>query len=81
MLGALLDAGADVNITDSDENTVLHVAAEEGVPVDSLKEIIKRTKNINQLNDSGDTALHNLVWLYKESKDMLVFLIKIVSCV
>jgi ankyrin repeat protein len=60
MLGALLDAGADVNVTDSDKNTVLHAAAENGVPTDSLKEIIKRTKNVNQLNDSEETALHCL---------------------
>ena len=59
----LLDAGADVNILDYYANTVLHVAAENGVPEKTMKEIIKRSTDVNQLNDNGETALHNLVHL------------------
>lgn len=61
MFQVLLNAGADVDAVDEDGNTVLHIAAEENVPVAALKEIIKRTKDVNQCNDSGEAAIHKMV--------------------
>jgi ankyrin repeat protein len=58
---ALLDAGADVNILDYNTDTVLQIAAKYGVPAETMKEIIRRSTDVNQLNDDGETALRNLV--------------------
>jgi ankyrin repeat protein len=57
---ALLDAGADVNILDYNTDTVLQIAAKYGVPAETMKEIIRRSTDVNQLNDDGETALRNL---------------------
>ena len=49
----LVQAGADVNATDSHRNTVLHMAR-SGKMIDML---VDRGANVNVRNDSGETAL------------------------
>lgn len=56
MLQLLLDAGADLKVTDSKGNTPLHMAALYGA-ADSAKAIIEKGADINVKNTEGKTPL------------------------
>ena len=56
VLGALLDKGADVNVTDDAGNTALHVASKRG-DTDVLARLIKAGPNIDCLNGSSVSPL------------------------
>jgi len=56
-VNALLDQGLSVNISDSYGNTILIVAAQNGLKK-LAKSVLRRGANINKANFQGNTPLH-----------------------
>jgi len=59
-----LEAGADINAKDGDGNTILHVAAGEGLPGIVIG-LVGRGADINIRNNAGETAID----VAKKNKD------------
>jgi ankyrin repeat protein len=59
LLGHLINYGADLNIKDIEENTVLHCASFLGNTAAICLLLIPNTLNVNEQNEYGNTALHN----------------------
>lgn len=53
----IMDYGADVNASDKDDNGVLHVAAQYGLP-QLVEELVKRNANIDIVNKSGHSVVY-----------------------
>ncbi|XP_068222675.1 uncharacterized protein [Palaemon carinicauda] len=70
---ALLEEGADVNLTDEVGYTALQRAACEG-HVDIVRQLIKNSANVDHQDDQhGNTALHEAAWKgYSQTAEALV---------
>lgn len=60
-LGAYVDAGAPVDLTDAEGNTLLMLAAYNGQP-DTVRELITRGADPNALNARGQSPLAGAVF-------------------
>ena len=60
----LLEAGADPDRKDEEGNTVLHIAVKNKYPTYVIEAIIKNTKDINAVNNKGETAFSILAMDY-----------------
>ena len=68
----LIDAGADINISDNNQWTALHTAAYFGYN-DIVDALIKRPDvNLNVRNEDGDTPLHSAAWSGREQSARLL---------
>ncbi|MDN5771463.1 MAG: ankyrin repeat domain-containing protein [Microlunatus sp.] len=60
-LGAYVDAGVPVDLTDAAGNTLLMLGAYHGYP-DVVRELVARGANVNTTNDRGQTPLAGAVF-------------------
>nr|XP_055038655.1 ankyrin repeat and SOCS box protein 10-like isoform X1 [Misgurnus anguillicaudatus] len=56
----LMDAGADVHISDADKQTPLHMACKNANP-DVVDMLLKQGAMVNQMDYGGDAPLHNIL--------------------
>jgi len=54
----LIKHGADIDKRDTDANTPLIELCRANAPIELIETVIAKTKNINNKNNLGDTALH-----------------------
>ncbi len=70
---ALINAGADLNLTNNDGSTPLHVAA-FFCHKEIVKALLEKNANINALNGQGATALQSVKGPFNEVKPIYDFL-------
>lgn len=67
----LLECGADPNITENNEHSILHKAFEsEKTTMKSLNLLLDKTKNINIKNAEGQTLLHSVAQYGNTGQDL-----------
>ncbi|GAA4899988.1 ankyrin repeat domain-containing protein [Tessaracoccus lubricantis] len=71
-LGAYVDAGAPVDLTDADGNTLLMLAAYHG-HADTVRALVARGANPDALNDRGQSPLAGAV--FKQADDVVAALL------
>ena len=54
MVKLLVENGANINVTDDDAETPLHVAAEDGT-LEIVKYLVEKGANVNAVNEDGRT--------------------------
>eukprot|EP00850_Spirogloea_muscicola_P008200 SM000043S15828 [mRNA] locus=s43:431291:439771:+ [translate_table: standard] len=78
MVQVILDAGVEVDITDSLSNTPLHVALARGSK-ECVGHLLQRGANCNLQDDDGDTALHiaaDMAKMVRENIDWLALMLQ-----
>jgi ankyrin repeat protein len=58
----LVEQGADPKVTNTDGETVLHIALMRGEDLTSIKFLLQHFVDVNKTNIRGETALHWAVW-------------------
>jgi hypothetical protein len=64
----LIDRGADVNVLDLYNNSILHLALTSGCDVDILNMLLHNDASLTAENMSEQTAFHHAICLYQEEK-------------
>ena len=75
ILNLLLNAGADVNISDTYGATPLMYAIAEKFDFEIIQELIKRVININHSDADGLTALM-AACIFSDNSDIVLYLLK-----